>query len=113
MIVSSTSLSLVFQGFRKVVNASFEATNPDWPKIAMAVPSQSASENDGWLGQFPSLREWLGPRVVTNLSADGFALQNKTFEATVAVARTDIEDDKIGIFKPVFAEMGGNAKRHP
>ncbi len=26
---------------------------------------------------------------------------------------TDLEGDKIGLFKPVFAELDGNAKRHP
>jgi phage major head subunit gpT-like protein len=32
---------------------------------------------------------------------------------TVAVSREDIEDDRIGVFKPAFAEMGGMARRHP
>ncbi len=113
MIVNAAAISLVFQGFKTVVDASFEATTPDWPKIAMEVPSQSATENYGWFGQFPGMREWVGPRIINNLSAYGFALQNKTFESTLAVSRTDIEDDKIGLFKPLFAEMGGNAKRHP
>jgi phage major head subunit gpT-like protein len=113
MLVNSQSLSLIYQGFKTVVSDAFAATETDWPKIAMEVPSQSGSETYAWLGQFPSMREWVGPRVINNLSGYGFALQNKVFEATVSVARTDIEDDKIGIFKPVFSEMGGNAKRHP
>lgn len=29
------------------------------------------------------------------------------------VRREDIADDRLGVFKPVFAEMGQNAKRHP
>ncbi len=69
MIVISAAISLAWLGFKTVVDASFEATTPDWPRIAMEVPSQSASENYGWFGQFPGMREWVGSRVVNNLSA--------------------------------------------
>jgi phage major head subunit gpT-like protein len=50
---------------------------------------------------------------VNNLTAHSFTIVNRKFEATVAVARTAIADDRLGIFKPLFAEMGGDAKRHP
>lgn len=113
MLANTANLDLVFRGFQKVVNDNFEAVTPDWSKIAMEVPSQSASETYGWVGQFPNMREWIGPRIINNLSGYGFTIPNKKFESTVAVARTDIEDDKLGVFKPVFAEMGGNARRHP
>jgi phage major head subunit gpT-like protein len=39
-------------------------------KIAMTVPSVSKDESYGWLGQFPSMREWIGPRQVKNLAAN-------------------------------------------
>lgn len=113
MLVNAETVALAFKGFKTIYSEAFTAMEPDWPKIAMEVPSGSASETYGWIGQFPGMREWLGPRVVKNLSATGFTIENKLFESTVAVKRTDIEDDKLGLFKPVFAEMGGNAKRHP
>ncbi|WP_323042478.1 Mu-like prophage major head subunit gpT family protein [Gemmobacter sp.] len=79
----------------------------------MQVPSTAESETYGWIGQFPQLREWVGPRHLNNLSAHGFTIVNRTFESTVAVKRTNIEDDRLGIFKPMFAEMGTFARRHP
>lgn len=113
MLINQDTLSLAFDGFKTVFSDAFAAMEPDWPKIAMEVPSGSASETFGWLGTFPGMREWLGPRVIKNLSATGFTIENKLFEATVSVRRQDIEDDRLGLFKPVFAELGGNAKRHP
>ena len=35
------------------------------------------------------------------------------FESTVSVSRNHIEDDKIGVFKPMFAQMGRLARMHP
>ena len=62
---------------------------------------------------FPQLREWIGPRVVNNLKAHRFTIENRKFELTVSVSRTDLEDDRLGVFKPVFAQIGQLARRHP
>ncbi len=113
MLVNAETVALAFSGFKTVYSDAFTAMEPDWPRIAMEVPSGSAKESYGWFSQFPTMREWLGPRVVRNLSASGFTIENLLFESTVAIKRADIEDDRLGLFKPVFAEMGGNAKRHP
>ncbi len=63
-------------------------------------------ETYAWLGNLPTMREWIGPRVAGNLLAYGFTIANRKFESTVSVAREDIEDDRLGTFKPAFAEMG-------
>jgi phage major head subunit gpT-like protein len=113
MIIDGQTLDLAFRGFKTVYSDAFGATETHYDKIAMTVPSQSRDETYGWIGAFPQLREWVGPRHIQNLSAHGFTIVNRTFESTVAVKRTDIEDDRLGIFKPMFAEMGTFARRHP
>jgi phage major head subunit gpT-like protein len=62
---------------------------------------------------FPQLREWIGQRHVKGLKAHGFTIRNRKFEATVEVPRDDLADDRLGIFKPVFSEMGIMSARHP
>lgn len=80
----------------------------------MTIPSSARDETYGWLGQFPQLREWLGgDRVVKDLTAHSFSIVNRKFESTVSVRREDFADDRLGIFKPMFAEMGHNARQHP
>ena len=113
MIINSETLDLAFRGFKTVHTDAFEAAPAFKDRIAMTVPSTSRDETYGWLGQFPQLREWIGPRHVKNLTAHGFTIQNRKFEATIAVKRDDIADDKLGLFKPMFSEMGQASRRHP
>lgn len=79
----------------------------------MMVPSSASTETYGWLGSFPGMREWVGERVVSTLSIHSFTIPNRKFEATVEVDREDIADDRIGVHKPFFSEMGRNARQHP
>ncbi|WP_026756245.1 Mu-like prophage major head subunit gpT family protein [Sediminimonas qiaohouensis] len=114
MIVNAESIELAFKGFKTVYTDAYEAATAYSGQIAMTVPSSSRDETYGWLGQFPQLREWLGgDRVVKDLQAHSFAITNRKFESTVGVSRDDFEDDRLGIFKPMFAEMGHLAKLHP
>ena len=114
MIVNAESIELAFKGFKSVYTDAYTAAEAHSAKIAMTVPSTSRDETYGWLGQFPQLREWLGgDRMVKSLQAHSFAITNRKFESTVGVNRDDFEDDRLGIFKPMFAEMGHLAKLHP
>lgn len=113
MLINSQNLDLVFKGFKAVYSEAYLQAPAHWDKIAMTVPSTARDETYGWLGQFPNLREWIGPRVVNNLKAHAFTIKNRKFESTVSVSRDDISDDRIGVFKPMFSEMGQLARRHP
>lgn len=113
MIVNAESVSLAFKGFKTVFNDAYLETPANADKIVMTVPSASRDETYGWLGQFPSMREWVGPRHVKNLVANGFVIANRKFESTLEISRDDIADDKLGLFKPMFSEMGQTARRHP
>jgi phage major head subunit gpT-like protein len=113
MIISGQVLDLAFKGFKSVYTDAYLETPAHADKIAMTVPSESRDETYGWLGQFPSMREWVGPRHVKNLVANGFTIKNRKFESTLEIARDDISDDRLGVFKPMFSEMGQAARRHP
>ncbi len=113
MLVNESSLDLVFKGFKTVYQDNFDNAPSHFEKIAMTVPSSAREGTYGFLGMFPNLREWLGPRVVSNLSASTFSILNRKFESTLAVERDHISDDRLGIFKPMFAQMGVAAKQHP
>ena len=47
------------------------------------------------------------------MAAHGYTITNRKFESTVGVPREDIEDDSVGVYKPLFEEMGRAAKTHP
>lgn len=113
MIITSGTLSALFTAFKAEFQNAQAATPTDWARIATLVPSSSASNTYGWLGQFPTFREWIGERVLKNMAAHGYSITNKKYESSVGVPRDAIEDDEIGVYKPLFAEMGRASTAHP
>ncbi|MGD9642779.1 MAG: Mu-like prophage major head subunit gpT family protein [Elusimicrobiales bacterium] len=113
MIVNKETLAAAFAAFNTIYQEAFGAYTPTFRQVAMEVPSTTKEETYAWLGSFPKLSEWIGERQVKNLKASKYSIVNKDFESTVAVPRNDIEDDKIGLFKPMFAEMARSAAAHP
>ncbi len=82
-------------------------------QIATEIPSSSREMRHAWLDRIPQMREWLGERVVNNLAVRLQSIENRLFEDTVAVKRTDIEDDLIGVYRPVIEELAMQAKLWP
>lgn len=112
-VINRTTLQDTMRGFKTVFQKAYDASPTHSADLAMRVDSKTKQEEYRWLGAFPGLREWLGERTVKDLSLDGFVIKNRDFEATVAVARNDVEDDNIGVYSPLFSQLGENAKQHP
>lgn len=114
-------MAMITPALLKALNTAFQKHFQDglaraqstYQEIATVVPSNTTSNTYGWLGQFPKLREWIGSRVVKSMATQGYLITNKKYESTVGVLRTDIEDDNLGIYKPIFEEMGYAAAVHP
>jgi len=113
MLVTPTAITTLFTGFKLEFERSKVKAAPMWDKVATRVPSTTKSNTYGWLGQFPKLREWIGERVVKDMQAHSYAIENKDWEATVGVDRNDIEDDNLGIYSPLVQEMGYAAATYP
>lgn len=113
MIINNSNLEALFRGFKTSYNTSFDKAVSYKDTLAMTVTSMVGEEQYGWLGQFPDLRKWVGDRHVKGLTAHGFTIKNEKFESTVSVNRDDISDDKFGLYKPMFSEMGRVTKQHP
>jgi phage major head subunit gpT-like protein len=112
-MVTPALLQALFTGYRGDFQDGMKQADPQWNKVAMEIPSTSKSNTYGWLGKFPTFREWVGDRVLNDMQAHGYSIANKTYESTVAVSRDDIEDDNVGIYSPLFQEMGRMAEIHP
>lgn len=106
MIINSGNLKTLGIGFSARYRGGLGRAPTDHQVVSMQVPSTTASNEYGWLGKFPSAREWLGDRVIQNMKTHDYTIKNRDFELTVAVDRNDIEDDNIGIYGPMFEEMG-------
>jgi phage major head subunit gpT-like protein len=113
MNISSDSLKNIFTGFNTAFKKGFADTPSHVDKIAMTTSSATSEERYGWIGRFPRIREWVGDRVIENLTVYDYSIKNKDYEATVSVSRNDIEDDRVGLYGPIFEHFGREAKEHP
>jgi phage major head subunit gpT-like protein len=96
----------------RIFNAA-DTADPFYPRIATVVPSRRSYEKYGWIGSFPSVREWLGERKFNDLRAADYELVNKLWEASLLVEKTDIDDDVMGLYPPLADGLGARAARHP
>ena len=112
-IATNSLLNSLRVGYSKVFEDAKAAAPSQWAKLATLVASTAASTTYGWLGQFPKLREWTGDRVFKSIKEHGYAVTNKLYEATVDIPRTAFEDDELGVYSPLFSEMGYAAATHP
>lgn len=106
MIINTGALRTLYTGFSTAFQGGLGQAAPQYGRVAMTVPSTTSQNEYGWLGQFPKIREWIGERVINNLQAYNYAIKNKPWEMTVSVLRDDLEDDNVGIYTPMFTEMG-------
>ncbi len=112
-IITPALLAAAGVGFNTSFNQGVESVEKTWDKIAMLCPSYGAENIYPWLKTLPGMREWIGERFVHRLEAEGFRVTNKLFEETYAVKRTDIEDDRLGIYGPAFQMLGESAAQLP
>lgn len=113
MIINQATLSGIYKSFSTIFNEAFDGAATQWRNVAMEIPSEGRSVDYKWLGAFPMMREWVGERVIKDLSAFGYTIVNKDYEATVEVDRNDIEDDQIGVYTPMIRGLGVAAAQHP
>ena len=107
MIISTDNLNKLRVGYSTAMaNGQANAAKPSSPRIAQRVPASQKEQRYGWMGKLPRIREWIGPRVVQNISESDYSIKEKKFELTIGVDRDDIETDNLGIYSTLFESIG-------
>jgi len=106
MDINASTLSAVRVGFNASFQAGLGMAPSQYPRLATVVPSSVKEVKYGWLQKLPMVREWKDARLVHKLSQSGYSILEKALELTIGVDRDDIETDNIGIYAPLFAQMG-------
>ncbi|GAC87860.1 Mu-like prophage FluMu major head subunit [Gluconobacter thailandicus F149-1 = NBRC 100600] len=102
----SASLNLAF-------NKPIGTGPSQYKRFSMEMPSDAGEEFYPRLAELPGFREWIGSRQVHELEAEAYILKNRTFEQTIGVKRTDIEDDKLGWLSTFVSQLGQDAAEMP
>lgn len=104
---------------KKGLNAAFvkafnNAEDPaDVMPFIMETTSNSDKENYGWLGQSPSLTEWVDERKLKSLNEFEYEIPNKDYEATLPVDRNALADDQLGNVRTRIDDLARKARIHP
>lgn len=113
MLITPATLNSINRRITTTFDRSIEGTETWYQKVATEVPSTSGQNDYAWLADTLNMREWLGERVVNNLRAYTYFIQNRTFELTVGVRKEHIEDDALGIYDTRSTLMAEAVKKHP
>jgi phage major head subunit gpT-like protein len=108
IIITPATLDAAFLKFDTIFQSAFGGVKPRWQDIASKLTSSTEEERHAWLKAIPELRQWVGERRINNLSANLQRIANQTWEDTVGIPRTKIEDDQLGVYEaqvvPALAE---------
>lgn len=113
MILNKATLHGLFISFNMAFKKGLGVAESHYEQVSMTVPSSTSENVYPWLGTLPGMREWIGDRVINNIALHDYSIRNKPYETTVAVRRSDIEDDNMGIYNSLFEDLGAQASIHP
>lgn len=113
MIINRANLNTLTTAFRAEFQGALDQAPSQYRDVATVVPSTTAIEEYAWMGSLPSMREWIGERVINGITQFGYTIRNRPFEMTIALPRSAIDDDQFGVYTPLIGEMGRAAGAHP
>lgn len=113
MQITSATLGAINNGLTLAFNSQLYEAASVYKQFTYDASSTGAAEVYPSLALMRGIREWVGPRVAQSLGQQQFTIPNRKFEQTISIARTDIEDDKYGMYGVVAGEMGATAARFP
>lgn len=109
MEINSTNLRTAYVGFNAAFQSGLAEATSLAGQVATTVPSTTKENEYGWLGKFPRFREWIGDRTINSLAKHSYTIKNRKFESTIEVEADDVSDDNLGIYRPLFQDMGSAA----
>lgn len=113
MLINKANLDGLRAGFSTAFQGGLGMAPSFWNKVAMEVKATQMEQKYGWLGQIPNVREWIGARAIQNLEQHDYTIAEKPFEQTVSVNRDHVETDNLGMYGPMFTELGRSAAAFP
>ena len=113
MEISKQKIKELQVGFSAIYRTGWGATEPKLEGLSTRVPSTTRTNTYGWMARLLKMRKWDGPRLLQNLNTHAYTLENEPYELTVKVPARDIRDDQLGVYNPLFDELGRQSKKWP
>lgn len=113
MALDTAKATVTLRTLTKKFDNRLQTAAPFYPTLCNIVQSDGADEAYGMLGNMPGVREWLGDRQFRELRAAQFTLANKHWEDSLLIKKTDIADDRMGLYGPLAEMLAEEAAFHP
>jgi phage major head subunit gpT-like protein len=81
-------------------------------KIATTINTTLPSQKYAWLGAAPPMREFIDERRPQGLSPYSVTIEDKVFEASIAVDRRALEDDQLDLIRLRVRDLAGRVASH-
>ncbi|HWP30471.1 MAG TPA: Mu-like prophage major head subunit gpT family protein [Fimbriimonadales bacterium] len=81
-------------------------------QLATLITTTIPSQKYAWLGNTPVMREFLDERRPTGLNEYNYTIEDKTFEASIAVDRKAIEDDQYDLIRLRIRDLAERVAEH-
>lgn len=102
------------KGVVGMILARLETGSAAWvSQLCMRMTSTQASEEYGWLGSSPALREFIGGRTPAELAEYSFTVTNKDYEGSIKIKSKDMRRDKFGMIQVRVNQLADRALDHP
>lgn len=113
-VVSSDIAKNLLPGLKTTFQAGWNATqvNLPWRQIATEVDSTLPTETYAWIGQPPTMRQWVDERIPKGLSEFSYTIKNLKWEASVRVDAEVLEDEQYGQVKMRVGQLPGRVALH-
>jgi phage major head subunit gpT-like protein len=108
--VAATQIS-----FNVIFNQQFGQLAADmsiWSELGMPMDTENPTEQFNWLGTNPQFALWDGMRVIQKLRNYNFQIAVKDWANGLEVDENDLEDDRLGMYKPRIMQLAEQAAIH-
>ena len=113
MLTTPANLNLFFSQLETRFWTEYGLAEPMWQRIATILPVGTESWTSGFMNMLQKYREWLGARVVQVPTVQTYTVPIKNWENTIGIDEFKFADDTHGLYSPIAAFMGMQAKKLP
>jgi len=111
MDINRETMANILVAFNAAFQKGWDAAKSTFELYATVVPSTTASTKYPWANSTGTWREFVGERVINNLSSNVLEVVNAHYEKTIGINLDDIRDDTVGVYLPVIQQMGFDAAK--
>ena len=113
MLVNPANLAYFFTQLDTRWNAAYSVAETWSERYATQVGATTENFMAGWMGMIDKYRKWNGSRTIRTPAPQTYLVNIFPYELTLEIDKFKLQDDQYGIYFPMIAMMGLQAKKHP